>query len=387
MEPLISGPGIAPVPKWGPSRRSASWQTVLALLAVTAPVALAGGCYREPAEGPAVVLSQAEVARIVRVETGLTPWHRLPGYPAPRTSITERMDHYQVPGAVVALIREGRMLWVRGYGRVGTGARPPVLPTTWFPAGWLAPELLRLRDGVGGGVLDRRNPLPPQLLPEAARHHDVQGSPLPLDPSGPWVTVQGVGRLLHRVWEAAPHLLAAPIVLSREDEPGHIFFLPETGDGAVIFTNGAGGGALGLEILEVLAQEYGWRSPPLPPVLERLQSDAATAAEGYEGSWEIPRISGSRFRLEPMGQALRMVFQGPGSAMPEVRGQGAAPPTHYFPLTDGAWLEPRSGNRIQLEPDGESLRLEPGGYLARRVNGGTVTPPPPPGDPLLPGGS
>ncbi|MEX2528877.1 MAG: hypothetical protein WEA09_14695 [Gemmatimonadota bacterium] len=383
MEPLVSGVGIVSGPIWGYTGWPARWRTAMGLLGV---VILAGGCYSEPEEGPAVVLSQPEVARILRVEGGLTPWHRLPGYPAPRASITERMEHYQVPGAVVALIRDGHMLWVRGCGGVGTGGRPPVLPGTWFPAGWLAPELLRLRNGVGGGVLDQRNPLPSHLLQDAARGHDAQGAPLPLDPSGTWVTVQGVGRLLHRVWQAAPHLVPEPLVLSREGEAGHIFFLPETGEGAVIFTNGAGGGALGLEILEALAREYGWVRTPSPPTLERIETGSTTAAERYEGSWEIAGSPGSRFHLEYVGQALRMTLEGPLALLPDGPGQ-APPPTYYFPLTEGSWLEPRSGSRIRLEAGGESLQLEPGGYLARRAIGSSVIPPPPPGDPPLPGGS
>lgn len=350
-------------------------------------VTLAGGCYSEPVEGPPVVVGQSEVARIVRVETGLTPWYRLPGYPAPRASIMERMEHYQVPGAAVALLLEGRILWMRGYGVADAGGRVPVLPSTWFPAGWLTSELEPLKEGVGDGVLNQRNPLPSRLLQDAARSHDVQGVPLPLDPSGPWVTVEGVGRLLHRVWEVAPHLLPEPLILSREGEPGHIFFLPKTGEGAVILTNGAGGGALGLEILEALAREYGWDSTLPPPALERLETGAAMVAQGYEGSWEIPSIPGSRFRLEHIGQALRMTMEDPRPVPKEAPEQESIPPTHYFSLSGGGWLEPRSGNRIQLEPGEESLRLEPGRYLARRVNGSSVTPLPPPGDLPPPGGS
>ncbi len=52
----------------------------------------------------------------------------------PRWTLTERMEHHQVPGVSVAVIEEGRIAWAQGYGVAEAGDRAPVTPRTLFQA-------------------------------------------------------------------------------------------------------------------------------------------------------------------------------------------------------------------------------------------------------------
>jgi CubicO group peptidase (beta-lactamase class C family) len=71
-------------------------------------------------------------AAIRRVETGLLPvaTARL----GVRADLRERMRAYGVPGLSVAVIEDGRVAWVRGYGVADQASRRPVTPATLFQA-------------------------------------------------------------------------------------------------------------------------------------------------------------------------------------------------------------------------------------------------------------
>jgi CubicO group peptidase (beta-lactamase class C family) len=71
-------------------------------------------------------------AAILRVEQGLRPLASINGQPQPRWTIVERMKHYKVPGASIAMISGGKVAWARGYGVASNGK--PVDTETLFQA-------------------------------------------------------------------------------------------------------------------------------------------------------------------------------------------------------------------------------------------------------------
>jgi CubicO group peptidase (beta-lactamase class C family) len=81
-------------------------------------------------------------ARIERVENGLVEvtatggarWdHKL--------ALVERMEHYGVPGASIAVINDYRVEWAKGYGVLEAGVERAVTPDTLFHAGSIAKTL------------------------------------------------------------------------------------------------------------------------------------------------------------------------------------------------------------------------------------------------------
>ncbi|HEX8187051.1 MAG TPA: serine hydrolase [Pyrinomonadaceae bacterium] len=86
-----------------------------------------------PAARPAAQEGGAPEARRARVERGLLPPVLLKGSPA--WSIEERMRHYKVPGVSVAVIRDFKVEWAKGYGFKDVEAREPVTERTLFQAG------------------------------------------------------------------------------------------------------------------------------------------------------------------------------------------------------------------------------------------------------------
>jgi len=49
-------------------------------------------------------------------------------------SLSDRMEHYQVPGVSIAVINDGQTEWAKGYGVSEVGGTQPVTPTTVFQA-------------------------------------------------------------------------------------------------------------------------------------------------------------------------------------------------------------------------------------------------------------
>lgn len=71
---------------------------------------------------------------IARVEHGLVPAIAFEGRPD-TYDIAERMAHYVVPGASIAVVHEGRIAWAKGYGFADLQHRVPVTTETLFQAG------------------------------------------------------------------------------------------------------------------------------------------------------------------------------------------------------------------------------------------------------------
>lgn len=71
-------------------------------------------------------------------------------------TIAERMSRYNVPGLSIALIHDGQVEWVAGYGVTAAGGSDPVSPETLFQAGSIAKPVaavaaMRMRDA---GLID-----------------------------------------------------------------------------------------------------------------------------------------------------------------------------------------------------------------------------------------
>jgi CubicO group peptidase (beta-lactamase class C family) len=72
-------------------------------------------------------------ARRARVERGLLPPVLIKG--APGWSIEERLRHYKAPGVSIAVIKDFKVEWAKGYGFKDAESREPVTERTLFQAG------------------------------------------------------------------------------------------------------------------------------------------------------------------------------------------------------------------------------------------------------------
>lgn len=71
--------------------------------------------------------------RMARVENTLIPSVKVKGG-ADTHRLRDRMAHYQVPGMSIAVMRDGRVAWARGYGSADAKTGRPVTPDTLFQA-------------------------------------------------------------------------------------------------------------------------------------------------------------------------------------------------------------------------------------------------------------
>jgi len=92
--------------------------------AASAPVAQA----TVPGSAPSVE------ERIARIEHGLLPSVLVKGEPTPGMNLVDRMAFYKVPGVSIAVIDQGHIDWVRGYGFADVAAQSPVTLDTRFQA-------------------------------------------------------------------------------------------------------------------------------------------------------------------------------------------------------------------------------------------------------------
>lgn len=72
---------------------------------------------------------------IAKVESGLSSRVHLAGEPTNAWTISERMAFYNVPGVSIAVIRDGRIAWAKGYGVLETGKSQAIDAGTIFQAG------------------------------------------------------------------------------------------------------------------------------------------------------------------------------------------------------------------------------------------------------------
>lgn len=77
--------------------------------------------------------AHADDAAIARVEAGLRPAIALANAPVKTESLQDAMTRLKVPGVSVAVIKDGKLAWARGYGVAWFGG-PAVTPKTLFQA-------------------------------------------------------------------------------------------------------------------------------------------------------------------------------------------------------------------------------------------------------------
>src|SRR5687768_8345715 len=101
---------------------------------------------------PFVALAQNGVdAQIKRVEHGLLPPVLIKGEPS--WSLEERMKHWKAPGLSVAVVKDFKIDWARGYGVKDIETKEPVTTETLFQAGSISKPvaamvaLKRVQDG------------------------------------------------------------------------------------------------------------------------------------------------------------------------------------------------------------------------------------------------
>jgi CubicO group peptidase (beta-lactamase class C family) len=87
----------------------------------------------QPLPAPAAPSSELE-GSIERIESGLLPVNVIEGDTAPGMRIGERMRFHDTPGVSIAVIRDGRVEWARGYGVVDVSTGQPVDTATLFQA-------------------------------------------------------------------------------------------------------------------------------------------------------------------------------------------------------------------------------------------------------------
>ena len=116
------------------------------------------------------------VERVRRVESSLVVEPPVWSREGEHAALAERMAYHRVPGLSVAVINNGQIEWVRGYGAVEAGRGAPVTPTTVFQACSISKHVamvgtMRL---VEDGLLD---------LDEDANRYLTAWK---LPPNGPW---------------------------------------------------------------------------------------------------------------------------------------------------------------------------------------------------------
>ncbi|EAR14519.1 serine hydrolase domain-containing protein [Robiginitalea biformata] len=83
-------------------------------------------------------------AEIHTVENGLLPGILVEGESIPRYSMEERMEKYNVPGAGIAVVSDGKLRWARAYGVANTQTGQPVDTATLFQAGSISKPIAAL---------------------------------------------------------------------------------------------------------------------------------------------------------------------------------------------------------------------------------------------------
>ncbi|GEP94112.1 serine hydrolase domain-containing protein [Chitinophaga cymbidii] len=77
--------------------------------------------------------------RIRQVESNLASWVEIEGQP--RWTLEERLRHYKVPGISIAVIRDYKIEWARGYGWADVEEKRRVTPQTLFQAASISKSL------------------------------------------------------------------------------------------------------------------------------------------------------------------------------------------------------------------------------------------------------
>jgi CubicO group peptidase (beta-lactamase class C family) len=90
------------------------------------------GC--SPAPEPVEVAVPVE-ERVERIVGAIRPALVIAGDPVATQTLTERLKHHDVPGVSIAVVHEGKLEWVRGFGLADVESERAVTPETLFQAG------------------------------------------------------------------------------------------------------------------------------------------------------------------------------------------------------------------------------------------------------------
>jgi len=82
--------------------------------------------------------------RIERVINGLLPETALDNQYGPKASLTNRMAYYHTPGVSIAVVKDFKIDWARGFGVKEWGKRSPVTETTLFQAGSISKPIFAM---------------------------------------------------------------------------------------------------------------------------------------------------------------------------------------------------------------------------------------------------
>ncbi|MEL6143533.1 MAG: serine hydrolase domain-containing protein, partial [Bacteroidota bacterium] len=81
-----------------------------------------------------LVAQEGIETRITKIESSLSPRLHIEGRAIPRWTITERMQHFKVPGVSIALIDNGKIAWTKTYGHLAIDSLRSVNEQTQFQA-------------------------------------------------------------------------------------------------------------------------------------------------------------------------------------------------------------------------------------------------------------
>lgn len=81
---------------------------------------------------------------ISAIENGLLPQFIEKGNSSLKMNIYDRMEHYNVPGVSIAVVKDGKLLWAKGYGIANTETGDSVTTETIFQAGSISKPLAAL---------------------------------------------------------------------------------------------------------------------------------------------------------------------------------------------------------------------------------------------------
>ena len=93
---------------------------------------------------------------IAAIEGSIYPRLQIEGEAPPPSTIQDRMAHHNVPGVSVAVYRDGKLAWARGYGFADVESESPVTPTTLFQAASISKPIAAMAalDMAEDGLVD-----------------------------------------------------------------------------------------------------------------------------------------------------------------------------------------------------------------------------------------
>ena len=96
------------------------------------------------------------------IEHGLLPVSRSGEAPIGEMELSQRMQHYRVPGFSAAFVHNEELVWRRGFGVVQTGSEQPVTVDTIFQAASISKPLTAVpaNRSPAGGIPTRNRPRP-----------------------------------------------------------------------------------------------------------------------------------------------------------------------------------------------------------------------------------